>query len=753
MQRGENRPAVDRSIKLTTRGQEVAEFVALGLSNREIAKRIFLSERTVEWHVEQILNRLGFTSRSEIAAWIGRTQTAVAVHVPLIRRGNLPAPLTSFVGRQQEVAGLHQHLARNRLVTLFGPGGSGKTRLAIKVADELQVRYADGVWLCDLAPVADPALVGDAVAHALGLAIETTDRLAAAREHLRERTALIVLDNCEHLLASASDVAEDLLAACPELRILATSLAPLGVLGEAVWRLQALPQKDAIELFVARAQAAVPDFQLDEATERGVATICQRLEGLPLALELTAPKLRLLSVAELADAVLESTARRSGDRHGSLDALAAWGFETLGENERDLFARLGVFAGWFDQEDGAAVASDAAVAPSLLASLVESSMVFSEGTSRDDRRYRLLETLKSYARRRLTESGQLNVVRLAHAERMISLAEAVALGSSDMAAVVSPKIAASVDDMRAAMTSLLDLRPRRAARLAAALGGFWHDVGRISEGVSWLRKGLAAKPESPDRCWLLYRLARLLLALDRRPQGRPEDRPLPADAMLALGEANLLIDSPECADMRPHLLQFRGAVYLDLGDLAEAEMVFRKSIQGFIESGRQSLSARPLNGLAMSLLYAGRFAEARDLAARSISLQPRNPEALDTLAQACALAGDFDQARALWLEALPLALENQVTTVPVCLEGLAYTAAMHENKESAIRLHHCAQYLFGNVEGLYDQPLTPTLNEALAALESELGPEETERLRAEGIELTIPEAIQLAQGPGLRNRY
>ena len=219
-------PTTPRATQLTRRGHQVAELVAQGLSNRDIAKRLFLSDRTVEWHIEQILNRLGFTSRSEIAAWVGRTQAGAAVRVPgATHRGNLPAPLTSFVGRNTEMTALRDLVLANRLVTVTGPGGTGKTRLALALAEMLEPTYADGAWLCDLAPLADPTLVASTVAETLGLPKETPDLFAAARRNCGDISALLVLDNCEHVLPAASSVAEIVLAACRGLRILMLGVA------------------------------------------------------------------------------------------------------------------------------------------------------------------------------------------------------------------------------------------------------------------------------------------------------------------------------------------------------------------------------------------------------------------------------------------------------------------------------------------------------------------------------------------------
>lgn len=737
---------MERGIKLTPRGQQIAELVALGLSNKQIAQRIFLSERTVEWHVEQVLNRLGFSSRSEIAAWVGRTQSSAAVHVPgRKRKGNLPAPLTSFVGRDRETAALRGLLASNRLLTIVGPGGTGKTRLALKLAGELEPAYPDGAWLCDLAPVADAALVADAVAQALGIAREAPDRLAAAREHLSERMAFLVLDNCEHVLTAASAIAADLLSACRDVRVMATSLAPLGIIGEAVWSLEPLPKEEAVRLFVDRAHASAPSFVLDDTSRTAVEAICDRLDRLPLALELAAPRLRVLTASELADRVTGATAARSGDRHGSLAALAAWGYETLEENERGMFRRLGVFAGWFEHDDAAAVAVDSAQMTTLLDSLVEKSMVVAGRTSEGRARYRLLETLRTFARRRLNEAGESEATRLAHAERMITITELLGLKTTGSDPWTWPKAEGMADDIRAALGALIELSPRRAAWLAGTLRWFWRGTGRLVEGVRWNEMVLKACSDAcRERCWALHGHVILLLRIGRLDEARRCFR-----------EATALAEMSGSAEMHGELLLAQAVVYAALDDSIASEAADRQAFAELTKNGQVDRAAWALNDLANLLLPQGRVAEAYEMASRCVESlrQVRSGRiyvALDTLAQTDCFLGKLDDARALWLEAVPLSLEsNEINTAAVCLEGLAYVAGVRRRTPAAVRLRSCADHTLSEAGDSYvGEPLEPKIKELIAQLESEVGPELAARLRAEGEALTLEEAIHLAEVEG-----
>ena len=734
--------------KLTRRAHEVAGLVALGLTNREIARRLFLSERTVEWHVEQIFNKLGFTSRSQIAAWVGRSQVDSRVLVPRLRpRGNLPAQLTTFVGRDREVSDLFELVTANRLVTVTGPGGTGKTRLALRLAEELQPDFPHGTWLCDLAPVADALLVGDAVAQGLGVKRTAPDRLGAAREYLHERSVLLVLDNCEHVLAASAAVARDLLAACPGVRIVATSRMALGVIGEAVYGLNPLAQEDAIHLFGQRGEAAVPGFRLDTANAGAVGAICRRLDGVPLAIELVVPRLRVQSADQLAEAVLDPAWQvQSDERHGSLRALADWSYRLLEPHEQALFRRLGVFAGWFDAEDATAVAPAAGMpAPVLLGGLVEHSMLVHEQTP-GGARYRLLEILKAFAIEKLKAAGELEIARLRHADRMVWLVERVDLVQRQ-GPPLRAKATSMVDDVRAALGKLLVVNPRRAAWLCAAMAVTWIWSGRAVEGLRWSELALAANPDvSPERCWNLIEHAKLLADLGRNEEAR---------AWFAQGQA--LADLPEHAAVRTQF-NLTGAVFLDMvGDHQAAIDLREGAIQAFSLEGDEWRLARAMNHAAMSLVYLGQAAEARENAQWSIEIYRRvDPSRLfyvwDTLAMADVLLGELDEAWQCWLQAseqgLGIGWGSEAGVLPTCLFGLALVAGLRGKKQVAIRLHYCAQRLRAEENGSYNDPSSPKEAELLARLEAEAGPEAAAILRAEGEALSPEMAIKIAKTEG-----
>ena len=338
---------------------------------------------------------------------------------------NLPAQLTSFVGRVAQMAEIRALLADNRLVTLTGAGGAGKTRLAIQIAAGVASEYRDGVCYVDLAPVTHAVVVPVAVARALGLPDQpgrsTMETLA---RFVGDRQMLIVLDNCEHLLDASAALAAELLAACPGLPMLATSRESTGVPGEVTWQVPSLSLADeAIELFADRARRVRPNSPSPTDNAATVTEICRRLDGMPLAIELAAARVRALSLDEIVGSLqdrfrlLTGGARTAVRRQQTLRASVDWSHALLTEPERVLFRRLAVFLGGFDLDAAQAVAGDAEVERyqilDQLALLVDKSLVAAENTS-GRTRYRLLETVRQYAQEKLGESGEAEAVRARH---------------------------------------------------------------------------------------------------------------------------------------------------------------------------------------------------------------------------------------------------------------------------------------------------------------------------------------------------
>ena len=410
---------------------------------------------------------------------------------------NLPVQLTSFVGREAELTRVRELLANNRLVTLTGAGGVGKTRLAVQVAAQIASEFDGGVWYVDLAPITHPDLVRVTVARVLGLpdhpGRSTTDTLL---RFVAERQMLVVLDNCEHLLDASAALVVALLKSCPGVRLLATSREPIGVAGEVSWRVPSLSLSDeAIELFSDRARRVRPDFRVTDENAAAVGEICQRLDGLPLAIELAAARMQALSLAEIIDGLhdrfrlLTGGARTAVRRQQTLRASVDWSHALLSEPERILFRRLAVFLGGFDLDAAEAVAGAGAVQRyqvlDQLTLLVDKSLVVAENTGRRTR-YRLLETVRQYALQKLGESGEADAVRARHRDHYTALAALLDTpGRADYEQRVE-QAEIEIDNLRAAFGWSLETGDiGHALALASSLQPLWYTRARIREGRAW----------------------------------------------------------------------------------------------------------------------------------------------------------------------------------------------------------------------------------------------------------------------------
>jgi predicted ATPase/class 3 adenylate cyclase/DNA-binding CsgD family transcriptional regulator len=428
-------------------------------------------------------------------------ETVVAQH--------LPVQLTSFVGRGAEMNDVRQILAENRFVTLTGAGGVGKTRLAVQLAGEIAGGFDGGVWLVDLAPITDPDLVLVAVIRALGLpdapGRSTIDTLL---RFVGDRRMLLVLDNCEHLLDACAALIVALLEGCPAVTVVATSREPIGVAGEVSWRVPSLSLADeAMELFGDRARQVRPDFRLTDENAATAAEICRRLDGVPLAIELAAARVRVLSLTEIRDGLhdrfrlLTGNARTAVRRQQTLRASVDWSHALLTEPERVLFARLAVFMGGFDLDAAQAVAGGGDVERfqvlDLLTLLVDKSLVVAESTS-GPTRYRLLETVRQYALEKLGESGHADAVRARHRDHYMGMATLLDTSARTSDEQRLQQADTEIDNLRAAFTwSRENSDTECAAQLASSLQQLWLARGRIREGLAWFDAVLTDQNADP----------------------------------------------------------------------------------------------------------------------------------------------------------------------------------------------------------------------------------------------------------------
>ncbi len=442
---------------------------------------------------------------------------------------NLPGELTSFVGRRAELAQIDDQLQRVRLLTLTGAGGAGKTRLALQAAADAMDRHPDGVWWTELARLEDPSLLPTAVFRAIGLReVPGRGLLDTLVEHLRAHRTLVVLDNCEHLLAACAELADALLRACPSLTILATSRAPLGVPGELTWRvpsmslpaespgagapqgqrepIESLRQSDAVALFIDRATQVRPNFAITTANAPTVAQICHDLDGIPLAIELAAARVRMLAPEQIARALsdrfhlLTGGARTVMPRHQTLEASIDWSHELLSDGERTLLRRLSVFAGGWTLEAAEQVCPGAGIdrygVLDLLTGLVDKSLVSTDERG-PETRYRLLETVRQYATARLADTAELDGLRERHLAYHLGLVQTaeprvLSAGRDDPVLLV---LAAELPNLRAALERAAVTDPDAALSLANALTLFWLVTGRYREGDAAYARALDAAGE------------------------------------------------------------------------------------------------------------------------------------------------------------------------------------------------------------------------------------------------------------------
>jgi predicted ATPase len=431
-------------------------------------------------------------------------------------KGNLPAETTAFVGRSAELAEARRLLGTARLVTVVGPGGVGKSRLGLRAAALAAPELNDGAWVVECSPVSDPALLGHAVTEALRLT-DSTPRppLDVLVEHLRQRDLLLVLDGFEHLVDAAAALVDRLLAAVPGLRILATGRQPLGVAGEHLLQVPPLPTDNpgaqAVQLFVQRAAAVLPGFRLTPGNAESVTALCRRLDGIPLALELAAGRLRVLSVDQIADRLddrfrlLTGGSRTSLPRHQTMRTAIGWSHELCSPSERLLWARVSVFAGGFDLEAAEYVCGgDGLLADDVLdvlSELVTKSIVLRDEDSDQGVRYRLLDTLRDYGARWLRETSDEHRLRRRHRDWYLGLATWGEIEwFSARQAQTSDRTHRAHANLRTALDYCLTEpgEEQLALFLAGTLWYFWVGCGHLSEGRHWLERALALSREPTE---------------------------------------------------------------------------------------------------------------------------------------------------------------------------------------------------------------------------------------------------------------
>jgi predicted ATPase/DNA-binding CsgD family transcriptional regulator len=674
---------------LTDRELEILRLIAEGLSNREIAQKLVVTLGTVKWYNKQIYSKLGVHSRTQAivrareAGLFGRQPDAGA-HLAVIPNNNLPAPVTSFVGREREVAEAKQLLATTRLLTLTGPPGTGKTRLGLEVAWEVLDRFTDGVFFVDLAPISDPELVASKIAQVLGVRDTGSKPLRETlRNTLRQKRLLLLLDNFEQIIGTAPLVSE-LLSACPGLKALVTSREALRIYGEqeypvpplalpdldCVEPLRVLSQYEAVELFSQRARTVKPDFAITDENAPAVAEICVRLDGLPLAIELAAARSKLLSpemMRRRLESRLGTLASGSRDLPARLRTLRGaidWSYDLLGAYEKTLFARLAVFQGGRTAQAVEAVCGRGLTVDVMdgLESLLNKNLLWQEEGLEGALRFLFLETIHEYARERLEESGEAETLRKRHAHYFVTLAErAEPELRGARQGYWFAQLQAEHDNLRTALAwSLRGADAELALRLVGALRDFWYYAGHIAEGLRWTERALesAGDESAASRARALNVAGWLAFAQGDYEQGKIWNR-----EALALSR--------------------------ELGDAAN-------SAWALVSLGRHSTGspAEYEKGIALCEEALALFRELDDK--RGVA------EAINTLGELTRLAGDYERARRAYEECLATSREiGDKRYEGAALHNLGHIAQRQGDYQRAEALMKEAVAIMGELEAKY----------------------------------------------------
>jgi predicted ATPase/class 3 adenylate cyclase len=604
---------------------------------------------------------------------------------------NLPQQLTSFIGREREVAEAEELLKTTRLLTLLGMGGLGKTRLSLQIAADLMDAYPDGVWFVDLAPIRDASLVPSVTAQVLGLQEELgrplTQTLCA---HLKQRKTFLILDNCEHLVNPCATLANALLRAAPDVRIIATSREALRVPGEQTYpvlplavpdraaSVETLSRSEAVQLFMDRAQLQKPGFALNEKEAPAVAELCARLEGIPLAMELAAARMRSLSVQEINKRLSDRYKLLTGggrvllERQQTLRALVAWSYDMLQESEQIFFDRLGVFVGGFELDAAEVVCGAEPLTPQdvldLLSSLVDKSLVMVDD-GQEGSRYRMLETLREYARECLVKRGELAATAVRHCDHFLLLTKTA---QDKLRGPEQPewtrRIEAELDNLRAAIALALEggTDPILAVKFEVRLLGFWMLRGYSTEGRKNVRAALALPAVQASDIAHAHALYVGAALADNQGDHVEALRMLEACLVLRRGLVNLFDIAATLSTL--------SLVRLHAGDASSARDGEQEALQIFRQIGDRVGEAIGLLHLGEICAYVADDTSARQhleqclKIARDVDSREIEAECERMLGELALEAGDLPAARAQFAQSLEVCREagdkrNEATAV------------------------------------------------------------------------------------------
>jgi len=676
-------------------------------------------------------------------------------------RTNLPEPLTSFIGREKELVDVINLITKHRLVTLIGPGGVGKTRLSLKIGEQLIENYDDGVWLVEFASILDPLLVPHTTAIAIGLRDEpqrpVIDMLS---DYLHGKSMLIILDNCEHLLDACAQLATTLLKRCPKLRILATSREALGILGEANYPVPSLELPDlqqliekikhyeSVRLFEERAQLIQIDFMLTIENVFSVVNVCNQLDGIPLAIELAAARVGMFSTEKISESLhhsfnlLSAGNRTALPRHQTLRAAIDWSYDLLSPVEQTLFRRLSVFVNGWTLEAAEAICSDVKVDPEMiidvLTQITNKSLVITDD-SQAKTRYRMLETIRQYANEKLVESKEIKQIQNSHLNFFMKLAEEAEpkLNGGEQALWLE-RFEIEQGNFSTALRWGLENRAEAGFRLVSALWLFWFMHAHFIEGRQWYDEALSVcKDISP-----MLRI-RLLTAAASNAMGRNDFKETAILSEQGLSLAREQKNEWGIAMSLHHL----GIAATEKGDYKRAQSLLE---EGLVLSRRMkyweiaAYTLSDLGALASAQGYeeqAVRFYEEALALDREQENRWGSSYDLQLLAYTAYQQRDHRKAKELIRQSLTLAQEFNDKQVVSSLIELMGTIALYQSQlERAAKLIGVAEALIESI-GI---PFKPDGQNLVVTVRERLGDAGFESLVAEGRAMTMAQAIEYA---------
>ncbi len=754
---------------LSKRALEILGLLNKGLSDREIAEHLVMTINTVKWYNRQIYSALNVGSRTQAIARARELRLLDAdPEAPVISpeshptpKHNLPVKTTHFIGRRDEIQAIKYLLDSTHLLTLTGSPGTGKTRLALQIAWEIKEYFRDGVYFVSLAPLSDPALVTTAVANAIGVT-ETPGQplLETLKDVLQTSQMLLIVDNFEHLLSAVTQISE-LTAAAPHLKVLATSRERLHLYGEQEYAVaplelpdpehadpQMLANCESAALFIQQARAAKPDFELTPENALAIAKICVRLDGLPLAIELAAARIKLLTPTLLLNRLTSRLDTLTGGAHDlparqqTLRNTIAWSYNLLEESDKMLFARLAVFAGGWSLDAAESVCDDAPEVSVLdgLASLLDKSLIQKTEDNSSEPRFAMLETIHEYALERLQASADEELLRRRHADYFTHFAErsGKALYSRYQSRGLT-NLETEQNNFRAVLSWSLAGNPEPGLRLIAALGACWRIRSYLVEGFNWARHLLAVKTNvAPEvRANALSSTSRLLACYIGNY----------ADAERMSREALEL--ARQSSDQRSiaEALYARGTTLMETRS-AEARVYFNEALTLFQALEDQWSIAQTLNVIGEVERLEGNYEAAEALYRQALALFQQFGNlwganiALQNLAYIAQHQHDYERARSLFRESLANSQELQdQLSIANCLGGLAGILNLVGQPQQATRLFGAAEAL-RSATGAQIQPADRSAYEHnVAKTREQLDPEIFAACWQEGLTLSLDEVI------------